>query len=101
MACAPRSTAALARPLSDGIAVLISRGYAGAVAVTGTAASRGRSAEEKAVRKGPVVGSGSSSGSSDSWVPDPVTGYYRPGNRRAEVDAAELRETLLSRTSRD
>lgn len=81
--------------LTDFVSVLVGRrGYA---AVTGTAASRGRSsAEEKA-----TVGSGSSSGSSsDSWVPDPVTGYYRPGNRRAEVDAAELREMLLSNGSR-
>ncbi|XP_008807301.1 late embryogenesis abundant protein Lea5-D-like [Phoenix dactylifera] len=97
MARALCSTAALAATLSDGITVLISRrGYAGAAAVTGTAANRGRSAEEK----GTVVGSSSSSSSSDSWVPDPVTGYYRPGNRRAEVDAAELRETFLSHRSR-
>ncbi|KAG1326236.1 Late embryogenesis abundant protein Lea5-D [Cocos nucifera] len=101
MARALCSTAALAATLSDRIAVLISRrSYAGAAAVTGTAASRGRSAEEKVARKGSVVGSGSSSGSSDSWVPDPVTGYYRPGNRRVEVDAAELRETHLSHRSR-
>ncbi|KAF8401445.1 hypothetical protein HHK36_012384 [Tetracentron sinense] len=30
-----------------------------------------------------------------SWVPDPVTGYYRPENRGDEMDVAELRETLL------
>ncbi|VVB00976.1 unnamed protein product [Arabis nemorensis] len=30
-----------------------------------------------------------------SWAPDPVTGYYRPSNRTAEIDPAELREMLL------
>ncbi|XP_038972224.1 late embryogenesis abundant protein Lea5-D-like [Phoenix dactylifera] len=95
MARALSSATTLAATLSDGIAVLISRrGYA---AVTGTAASRGRSSvEEKTVRKAAVGSSSSSGSSSDSWVPDPVTGYYRPGNRRADVDAAELRERLLS-----
>ncbi|KAK9281911.1 hypothetical protein L1049_004819 [Liquidambar formosana] len=29
------------------------------------------------------------------WVPDPVTGYYRPENRAEEIDVAELRHTLL------
>ncbi|KAK2970066.1 hypothetical protein RJ640_006539 [Escallonia rubra] len=29
------------------------------------------------------------------WVPDPVTGYYRPENQAKELDAAELRELLL------
>ena len=31
-----------------------------------------------------------------SWVPDPVTGYYRPENRTDEIDVAELREMLLN-----
>lgn len=31
----------------------------------------------------------------NAWVPDPVTGYYRPANRAVEVDAAELRAALL------
>ena len=32
----------------------------------------------------------------ESWVPDPVTGYYRPANRGDEIDVAELREMLLN-----
>ncbi|KAJ4775999.1 hypothetical protein LUZ62_060256 [Rhynchospora pubera] len=32
----------------------------------------------------------------DPWVPDPVTGYYRPSNRVVELDAAELRAMLLT-----
>lgn len=31
-----------------------------------------------------------------SWVPDPVTGYYRPENIK-EIDVAELRATLLGK----
>ncbi|KAF9604754.1 hypothetical protein IFM89_010256 [Coptis chinensis] len=34
---------------------------------------------------------------SSSWVPDPVTGYYRPENRGDEIDVAELREMLINR----
>lgn len=30
-----------------------------------------------------------------SWVPDPVTGYYRPETHAKEIDAAELRNMLL------
>lgn len=30
-----------------------------------------------------------------SWVPDPVTGYYRPEKGSDEIDVAELREVLL------
>ncbi|XP_020204737.1 indole-3-acetic acid-induced protein ARG2 [Cajanus cajan] len=29
-----------------------------------------------------------------SWVPDPVTGYYKPENTK-EIDVAELRATLM------
>ncbi|OIW13377.1 hypothetical protein TanjilG_16486 [Lupinus angustifolius] len=31
-----------------------------------------------------------------SWVPDPVTGYYKPENIK-EIDVAELRATLLDK----
>ena len=30
-----------------------------------------------------------------AWVPDPVTGHYRPENMVKEVDPVELREMLL------
>ncbi|KAF4364444.1 hypothetical protein CsatB_005377 [Cannabis sativa] len=32
-----------------------------------------------------------------SWIPDPVTGYYRPDNGVPEIDVAELRATLLKK----
>ncbi|XP_030460074.1 late embryogenesis abundant protein Lea5-A-like [Syzygium oleosum] len=37
-----------------------------------------------------------SGGASSAWAPDPVTGYYRPVNHAAEIDAAELRAMLLN-----
>ncbi len=36
----------------------------------------------------------------NSWVPDPVTGYYRPANRTGEIDVAALRDSLLTRKFR-
>uniref|UniRef100_A0A453EMR4 Uncharacterized protein n=1 Tax=Aegilops tauschii subsp. strangulata TaxID=200361 RepID=A0A453EMR4_AEGTS len=33
-----------------------------------------------------------------SWVPDPVTGYYRPANRAAGADPADLRAAHLGQT---
>lgn len=42
------------------------------------------------------VGASDVSASPSSWMPDPVTGYYRPGNRRKETEAAELQATRLS-----
>ncbi|KAL6850350.1 hypothetical protein ACP4OV_020977 [Aristida adscensionis] len=34
-----------------------------------------------------------------AWVPDPVTGYYRPAGGAKEVDAAELRAKLLAQAA--
>ncbi|KAF3340751.1 Late embryogenesis abundant protein [Carex littledalei] len=38
-------------------------------------------------------GSNSQKESAGSWIPDPITGYYRPVNYVDNVDAAELRKT--------
>ncbi|XP_062108731.1 late embryogenesis abundant protein Lea5-like [Humulus lupulus] len=29
-----------------------------------------------------------------AWIPDPLTGYYRPANRAVEIDPVELRQML-------
>lgn len=34
------------------------------------------------------------------WVPDPVTGYYRPESHAHEIDVADLREALLKQKFR-
>ncbi|XP_059298052.1 protein SENESCENCE-ASSOCIATED GENE 21, mitochondrial-like isoform X2 [Lycium ferocissimum] len=68
------------------------RGYAavsqGAVfgSVRGTGAVRSNVMMKKSVEE---------SNKTTSWVPDPVTGYYRPESHVKEVDAAELRNMLL------
>ncbi|KAJ8510859.1 hypothetical protein OPV22_001293 [Ensete ventricosum] len=91
MARSLSGAAALAASLSDSITLFMNRrGYAAA------AAAVGRPAEKKTVvRKVVDSSAAASSASSSSWVPDPVTGYYRPANVRV-LDAAELREMLLS-----
>lgn len=66
------------------------RGYAVATqsATRGGAASiSGKSGEDK------VLGGGAEK---VSWVPDPVTGYYKPENIK-EIDVAELRATVLGK----
>lgn len=74
---------------------LAKRGYAAAAAAvkqTTAAATRG----VVSTKSGEDKGTSSSSSSKVSWVPDPVTGYYKPENIK-EIDAADLRATLLSR----
>ena len=38
--------------------------------------------------------------SSTPWVPDPVTGYYKPEDQTNQIDAADLRELLLKNKTR-
>ncbi|KAM3353139.1 hypothetical protein ACQJBY_024366 [Aegilops geniculata] len=73
------------------------RGYSAAAAMV-KGAGRSAAAEEKtavaaksamAARKD--VGAGAEKA---AWVPDPVTGYYRPSGAAKEVDAADLRAKL-------
>ncbi|WOL17704.1 sugar carrier protein C-like [Canna indica] len=76
------------------------RGYAAAAAAVRRSSveqkAAGRKAVDSSTSSAASASSSSSSASSNSWVPDPVTGYYRPGNLRVQMDAAELRKTLLS-----
>nr|XP_043635801.1 protein SENESCENCE-ASSOCIATED GENE 21, mitochondrial-like [Erigeron canadensis] len=37
---------------------------------------------------------------STPWVPDPVTGYYKPEGQTNQLDAAELRELLFKQKNR-
>ncbi|XP_027353267.1 indole-3-acetic acid-induced protein ARG2-like [Abrus precatorius] len=69
---------------------LARRGYAVASETRGGVASVGgkmtpKSGEDKVVSANKV-----------SWLPDPVTGYYKPENVK-EIDVAELRATLLGK----
>ncbi|XP_062197630.1 protein SENESCENCE-ASSOCIATED GENE 21, mitochondrial-like [Phragmites australis] len=72
------------------------RGYSVAAAMVKEA---GRRAEEKVAKR--VMGKevntvAASADEKTAWVPDPVTGYYRPAGGAKEVDPAELRAKLLT-----
>ncbi|KAI8574766.1 hypothetical protein RHMOL_Rhmol01G0379400 [Rhododendron molle] len=73
----------------DRISVAVSRrGYA--------AASQG--VASPSVRGGSVMakkGGEETTKKTSSWVPDPVTGYYRPESHANVIDVADLREMLL------
>ncbi|KAK8540948.1 hypothetical protein V6N13_060996 [Hibiscus sabdariffa] len=72
------------------------RGYAasaqGIVSSNGIRGGAGRSAAA-AVKKEIAGGAKEKV----SWVPDPVTGCYRPENSAKEIDVAELRAMLLKK----
>ncbi|KAK4487308.1 hypothetical protein RD792_006084 [Penstemon davidsonii] len=74
-------------------AVLTRRGYA--VASQGGVSSTVRSGAPNMILK-----KGSEETTKTPWVPDPVTGYYRPENQVKEIDAAELREMLIKNKTR-
>ncbi|KAI0504049.1 hypothetical protein KFK09_014997 [Dendrobium nobile] len=77
--------------LSDGL-VLSGRRFSSAAA----AAGRVMMEETTVLRKG-VMKTGTATGdeAAMSWIPDPVTGYYRPANCLRETDPAELRQIFL------
>ncbi|WVZ71771.1 hypothetical protein U9M48_020314 [Paspalum notatum var. saurae] len=72
------------------------RGYAasaasGAMRRAAAAAEGGAGAEAKEAGRG-------AAGAEISWVPDPVTGHYRPANWAAAADPADLRAAHLARS---
>ncbi|WOK96119.1 hypothetical protein Cni_G04826 [Canna indica] len=82
--------------LSNGATVLATRrGYSTAAAAT--AMGRERATVAELMTKRAAAGAATENEAACSWVPDPVTGYYRPANWTVEIDPAELREMLLRR----
>ncbi|KAL6978384.1 hypothetical protein U1Q18_020052 [Sarracenia purpurea var. burkii] len=85
----------------DRISVSVSRrGYAAAApSQGGVSVSVGGGA---GAARGSVLGKkgGKESTKTSAWVPDPVTGYYRPENRADEIDVVELREMHLKNNIR-
>ncbi|KQK04141.1 protein SENESCENCE-ASSOCIATED GENE 21, mitochondrial [Brachypodium distachyon] len=78
--------------------LLAQRGYSVSAAL---AKGAGRSAEERtavAVKRTMAakkdVATAAAAEEKTAWVPDPVTGCYRPSSGAKEVDAAELRSKL-------
>ncbi|CAM8893231.1 hypothetical protein QQ045_024513 [Rhodiola kirilowii] len=62
-----------------------------------TAAAKGASNNTAGGGKSKVVAKTTEEASS-MWVPDPVTGCYRPENQAVQIDVAELRKRLLKKT---
>ena len=88
----------LGASVSDALYVSISRrGYSAAPPPGAATASFGRTGMVGKVEgRDAMKGSVSETKVTPAWAPDPVTGYYRPENSGAEIDAAELREMLLN-----
>ncbi|CAA0828537.1 senescence-associated gene 21 [Striga hermonthica] len=70
-------------------AIVSRRGYAAAVSQVGESSGSRSGAPNLILKKG------SEEPAKISWVPDPVTGFYRPENQAKEIDAVELRAMLL------
>ena len=90
----------LSAVVSDGFSSLLSsRGYAAAAGSQGVASTAVKGASVAAARSSNLLKKSGEEkvGTTEkvSWVPDPVTGYYRPENRSDEIDVAELRSILL------
>ncbi|XP_058203194.1 uncharacterized protein LOC131317663 [Rhododendron vialii] len=91
-------------PLADALSHLAIRrrviGYAvGAASRGGEAAGGGKqgSTSTHQVEENAVIHEHSgSTTTSTAWGPDPVTGYYRPDDRAAAIDTAELRDVALN-----
>lgn len=74
--------------------VFYRRGYASA-SQGGVSEAAVRGSVVTMMKKG-----GEDSTKSTAWVPDPVTGYYKPEGHGNQIDAAELRELLLKQKTR-
>ncbi|GMJ12464.1 senescence-associated gene 21, Arabidopsis thaliana late embryogenensis abundant like 5 [Hibiscus trionum] len=79
----------------DGISNVISRrGYAAASQGVVSSGIRGGAGRSAAAVKEEIAGGAKEK---VSWVPDPVTGCYRPENSAKDIDVAELRAMLLKK----
>jgi len=70
------------------------RGYAASAA---SGAMRRTAAAAEGAAAGEAKEAGRGAASEISWVPDPVTGHYRPANWAAAADPADLRAAHLAR----
>ncbi|KAI3805910.1 hypothetical protein L1987_21798 [Smallanthus sonchifolius] len=76
--------------LVDQLSVVARRGYA----------SGSRSGSVKGSGVAMMKKGGGELKKSTPWVPDPVTGYYKPEGHTSQIDAADLRELLLKQKTR-
>ncbi|KAM7463090.1 hypothetical protein LguiA_031211 [Lonicera macranthoides] len=73
------------------------RGYAvrGLLADLGDAGGSNPTAQQQIMREEPAV-IRDESGAASSWVPDPITGFYKPSHHLDQIDPVELRAMALS-----
>ncbi|KAI3966926.1 hypothetical protein MKX01_017577 [Papaver californicum] len=90
MACSLSNTKLVLTAVIDGISLSINRSRG--ITSVATQAAVGSSV----VRGDKMKKQSTAVTEESSWVPDPVTGYYRPENHADDIDVAELRETLLN-----
>ncbi|KAE8816820.1 hypothetical protein D1007_05564 [Hordeum vulgare] len=86
------SGSAAARALAQRLAPATTRGYAAAASSGAMRRGAAATADGKAAREAEKAAADS------SWVPDPVTGHYRPANRSSGADPADLRAAHLGQT---
>lgn len=80
--------------VADGISnAIYKRGYAAASQGAVSRATGGRTSAAAMMKKSAEEMTGSTE--KVSWVPDPVTGVYRPENLANELDVADLRAMFL------
>jgi hypothetical protein len=75
-------------------AAAATRGYAASAA---SGAMRRTAAAAEGAGAGEAKEAGRGAAAEISWVPDPVTGHYRPANWSAAADPADLRAAHLAR----
>nr|AWJ68123.1 late embryogenesis abundant [Cleistogenes songorica] len=76
------------------------RGYSVAAAMVKGAGGRAEDKVAKRMMGKKDVNTAAAAGEEKTaWVPDPVTGYFRPAGGAKEVDPADLRAKLLARAA--
>ncbi|KAI4341675.1 hypothetical protein MLD38_026369 [Melastoma candidum] len=88
---ASRSFAKATLVLSSLSGTISRRGYA----AQGAVSSANKTRAGITMKRQAEDAMGSAAQEKSAWGPDPKTGYYRPENRREEIDVAELRAALL------
>nr|CAB3472700.1 unnamed protein product [Digitaria exilis]CAB3493600.1 unnamed protein product [Digitaria exilis] len=89
------SSALRAATLASAPRAATARGYAASAA---SGAMRRAAAAAEGAASGEAKEAGRRGAAAEiSWVPDPVTGHYRPSNWAAAADPADLRAAHLAR----
>lgn len=83
--------------IADGFSNAINRRGFAAAASQGAMSSSPRATRPTGMVKKSLEEKVGSTADKVSWIPDPITGYYRPENQSEELDVADLRAMLLKK----